>query len=162
MIRSSLSKTNNRFFFFFNFHHFNLENGWKQFRNWCCNPLNMEGKINNCWSVETKGILSLLDIISGVFQRWLIQNHKSCERFFRSFYSFLRFLPHQPLYRPCCSIGSISVVASGVLLLGQQHVLYTTLHWLVLWRGQIGISSRSRKNTGSSSLPVISYNAQLA
>ena len=122
----------------------------------------MEGKINNCWSVETKGILSLLDIISGVFQRWLIQNHKSCERFFRSFYSFLRFLPHQPLYRPCCSIGSISFVVSGVRLLGQQHVLYTTLHWLVLWRGQTGISSQRRNNTASSRLPVVSYNAQLA
>ena len=122
----------------------------------------MEGKINNCWSAKTKDILSLLDIISGVFQRWLIQNHKSCERFFRSFYSFLRFLPHQPLYRPSCSIGSISVVASGVLLLGQQHVLYTTLHWLVLWRGQTGISSQRRNNTASSRLPVVSYNAQLA
>ena len=79
-------------------------------------------------------------------------------RDFRSFYSFLRFLPHRPLYQPCCSVGSITVVASGVLLLEQQHVLYTTLHWLVLWRGQTGISSQRRNNTASSRLPVISYN----
>ena len=53
-------------------------------------------------------------------------------------------------------------MASGVPLLEQQHVLYTTLHWLVLWRGQTGISSQRRNNTGSSRLPVVSYNAQLA
>ena len=51
----------------------------------------MEGKINNCWSAKTKDILSLLDIISGVFQRWLIQNHKSCERFLGVFTVFYVF-----------------------------------------------------------------------
>ncbi|KAL7886731.1 hypothetical protein AOLI_G00044520 [Acnodon oligacanthus] len=55
-----------------------------------------------------------------------------------------------------------SAVERGDLLLGQQLVLHSTLPRLAPWKGHSSFASQRRNNMGSSSLPLISYNVQMA
>ena len=123
----------------------------------------MEGKINNCWSAKTKDILSLLDIISGVFQRWLIQNHKSCERFLGVFTVFYVFYLIDRCISPAAPLDQSLSWRVGSRYLSNSMSSTPPCTGLCSEEDKQASPHRDEitREAADSRLPVVSYNAQL-